>query len=66
MHVTNLSMHIRGEHSQVFNGEDACFDQLVVLLSQRIHKLGSLCDSVKFTLGCFQTGLEKQRTKMQI
>ena len=34
MHVTNLSMHIRGESSQVSNGEEACFDQLVVLLSQ--------------------------------
>ncbi len=34
MHVTNLSMHIRGESSQVFSGEEARFDQLVVLLSQ--------------------------------
>lgn len=34
MHVTNLSMHIRGAGSQVFNGEEAGFDQLVVLLSQ--------------------------------
>lgn len=34
MHVTNLSMHIRGERTQVFNGEEARFDQLVVLLSQ--------------------------------
>lgn len=34
MHVTNLSMHIRGESSQVVNGEEAGFGQLVVLLSQ--------------------------------
>lgn len=34
MHVTNLSMHIRRESRQVFSVEEACFDQLVVLLSQ--------------------------------
>lgn len=34
MHVTNLSMHIRRESRQVFSVEEACSDQLVVLLSQ--------------------------------
>lgn len=34
MHVTNLSMHIRRQSRQVFSVEEACFDQLVVLLSQ--------------------------------
>lgn len=33
MHVTNLSMHIRGDRTRVFDGE-AGFDQLVVLLSR--------------------------------
>lgn len=66
MHVTNLSMHIRRESSQVFNGEEARFDQLVSLLSQSIHKRCSFCSSDEHTRGSFQTGLEKQKTMMQI
>lgn len=54
MHVTNLSMHIRGDRAQVFNGV-AGFDQLVVLLSQSTHSHGALQIPIKYCLGSFQT-----------
>lgn len=61
MHVTNLSVHIRGESSQVFNGEEACFDQLVVLLSQCIHKLALSAIQMNVLLAASELGWRSKR-----